>query len=34
MTEYNALNMKLSDWQINKLIPGIKKCTEVTLKLS
>ena len=26
--------MKLSDSQINKLISGIKKCTEVTLKLS
>ena len=34
MTEYNALNMKLPDSQINKLIPGIKKCTEVILKLS
>ena len=30
MTEYNILNMKLSNSQLSKLIPGIKNGTEVT----
>ena len=34
MTQYNALNVKLSDSQLNKLKSGIKNGTEVTLKLS
>ena len=32
MTEYNTLNVKLSNSQLNKLKSGIKKGTEVTLK--
>ena len=34
MTEYNTLNVKLSNSQLNKLKSGIKSGTEVTLKLS
>ena len=34
MTQYNTLNVNLSNWQINKLKSGIKNGTEVTLKLS
>ena len=34
MTQYNTLNIKLSNSQLNKLKSGIKNGTEVTLKLS
>ena len=34
MTQYNSLNLKLSNWQFNKLKSGIKNGTEVTLNLS
>ena len=34
MTQYNSLNLKLSNSQLNKLKSGIKYLTEVTLKLS
>ena len=34
MTQYNALNVKLSNSEIKKLKPGIKNGTEVTLKIS
>ena len=34
MTKYNTLNVKLSNSQLNKLKPGIKNGTGVTLKLS
>ena len=34
MTKYNTLNVKLSSSQLNKLKPGIKDSTEVTLNLS
>ena len=34
MTQYNILNLKLSNSQINKLKSGTKNGTEVTLKLS
>ena len=34
MTQYDALNVKLSNSQLNKLKSGIKNNTEVTLKLS
>ena len=33
MTQYNNLNAKLSDLQLNKLKSGEKNGTEVTLKL-
>ena len=33
MTQYNTLNVKLSNSQLNKLKSGIKNGTEVTLKL-
>ena len=33
MTQYNTLNVKLSNWQFNKLKSGIKNGTEVTLNL-
>ena len=33
MTQYNTLNVKLSNSQLNKLKAGIKIGTEVTLKL-
>ena len=34
MTQYNTLNVKLSNSQLNKLKSGIKNGTEVTFKLS
>ena len=34
MTQYNTLNVKLSNSQLNKLKSGIKYGTEVTLNLS
>ena len=34
MTQYNTLNVKLSNSQLNKLKSGIKNGTEITLKLS
>ena len=34
MTQYNTLNVKLSNLQLNKLKSGVKNGTEVTLKLS
>ena len=34
MIQYNTLNIKLSNSQINKLKSGIKNGTEVTLNLS
>ena len=34
MTQYNTLNVKFSNWQLNKLKSGIKNGTEVTLNLS
>ena len=34
MTQYNTLNVKLSNSQLNKLKSGIKNDTEVTLNLS
>ena len=34
MTQYNTLNVVLSNSQLNKLKSGIKNGTEVTLKLS
>ena len=34
MTEYNTLNVKLSNLQLNKLKSAIKNGTEVTLNLS
>ena len=34
MTQYNILNVKLSNSQLNKLTSGIKNGTEVTLNLS
>ena len=34
MTQYNTLNAKLSNWQLNKLKSGTKNNDEVTLKLS
>ena len=34
MTQYNTLNVKLSNSQLNKLKLGIKNGTEVTLKIS
>ena len=34
MTQYNALNLKLSNSQLNTLKSGIKNNTEVTLKIS
>ena len=34
MTQYNTLNVKLSNSQLNKLKSAIKKGTEVTLNLS
>ena len=33
MSEYNRLNVKLSNWQLNKLKSAIKDGTEVTLNL-
>ena len=34
MTQYNTLNLKLSNLLLNKLKVGIKNGTEVTLKIS
>ena len=34
MTQYNSLNMKLSNSQLNKLKSGIKNEPEVVLRLS
>ena len=34
MTQYNTLNVKLSNSQLNKLKSGIKNGTQVTLNLS
>ena len=34
MTQYNTLNIKLFNSQLNKLIPAIKNGTELTLNLS
>ena len=34
MTQYNTLNVKLSNSQLNKLKSGMKNGTEVSLKLS
>ena len=34
MTQYNILNVTLSNSQLNKLKVGIKNCAEVTLKIS
>ena len=34
MTQYNTLNIKLSNWQLIKTKSGIKNNTEVTLELS
>ena len=33
MTQYNSLNVKLSNSQLNKLKSGIKNGTEVVLRL-
>ena len=34
MTQYNSLNVKLSNLQLNKLKLGLKNATEVTLNFS
>ena len=34
MTQYNTLNVKLSNSELNKLKSGIKNGTEVALKMS
>ena len=34
MTHYNGLNVKLSNWQLNKLNSRIKSGTEITLEVS
>ena len=34
MTQYNTLNVKLSNSQLNELKSGIKNNVEVTLKIS
>ena len=34
MTQYNTLNVKLSNLQLNKLKSGIKNNTDITLKTS
>ena len=34
MTQYNTMNVKLSNSQFNELKSGIKNNTEVTLKIS
>ena len=33
MTQYNTLNVRFSNSQLNKLKSGIKNSTEVTLKI-
>ena len=32
--QYNSLNIKLSNWQLNELTPAIKNESEVVLRLS
>ena len=32
MTQYNTLNVKLFNSQLNKLKSGIKNCSQVTIK--
>ena len=34
MTQYNSLNVRLSNWQLNKLKAAIKNKSEVLLRLS
>ena len=34
MAQYNSLNIKLSNLQLNKLKPAIKNKTEVVLRLT
>ena len=34
MTQYNSLNVKLSNWQLNKFKSWIKNENEVVLRLS
>ena len=34
MTQYNTLNVRLSNLQLDKLTSGIKNNTEVTFKIS
>ena len=34
MTQYNSINVKLSNSQLNKLMPAIKNETEVVFRLS
>ena len=34
MTQYNTVNLKLSNWQLNELKSGMKNNTEATLKNS
>ena len=34
MTQYNTLNVKFSDWKLNRINSEIKNGTEVTLKFS
>ena len=34
MTQYNSLNVKLSNSQLSKLKPGIKNETDIVLRLS
>ena len=34
MTQYNSLNIKLSNWQLNELTSAIKNESEVVLRLS
>ena len=34
MTQYNTLNVKLSDSQLNNLVSGIRNGTDITLNLS
>ena len=34
MTQYNSLNVKLSNWQLNKLKSAIKNESEIVLRLS
>ena len=34
MSQSNTLNVKLSNWQLNKLKSGIKNGTEVSRKIS
>ena len=34
MIQYNSINVKLSNSQLNKLMPAIKNETEVVLRLS